>query len=71
MSIGTPVWLRLNKVGCNMNRNAVEAVQDAGFIIVELKCDKVNTEIVPAAFPLRIIKGQKDANSSSQKSTKR
>jgi len=65
MNLGNPVWIRLNKVGCNMNRKPVEAVRDADFTIVDLKRAKVYTTGAPAAFPLRIIKGQKEVRSDS------
>lgn len=60
MNLSNPLWLRLNKVGCNMNRRPVEAVRDAGFTIVELKRGKIYTPATPAVFPLRLIKGVKD-----------
>ncbi len=60
MNLSNPIWLRLNKVGCNMNRKPVEAVQDAGVAIVELKSAKVYTTAAPVAFPLRLIKGRRE-----------
>jgi len=59
MSLFNPVWLYLNKVGCNWNRRTVEAVREAGFKIASVGKYKVWSPASPAAFPLRLIKAVK------------
>ncbi len=59
MNLLNPMWLRINKVGCNWNRRSVEAVRDAGFKIASLEDYKVFSPASPAAFPLRLIKAER------------
>jgi ubiquinone/menaquinone biosynthesis C-methylase UbiE len=59
MDMLNPVWLRLNKVGCNWNRRPVEAVRDAGFQIDEVEPHKFFSPAAPASFPLRLIKARR------------
>jgi ubiquinone/menaquinone biosynthesis C-methylase UbiE len=61
MDLLNPIWLRLNKMGCNWNRKSVEAVRDAGFKIIEVKPYKLYSTATPAAYPSRLIKAEKNA----------
>jgi ubiquinone/menaquinone biosynthesis C-methylase UbiE len=56
MHLFNPVWLRVNKVGCNWNRKTVEDVQTAGFKIRSVEPYKIYSQAAPAVFPGRIIK---------------
>ena len=58
MDLLNPLWLRVNKVGCNWNRRAVESVRNAGFTIVSVQNYKFFSAASPAAFPLRLIKAK-------------
>ena len=59
MNLLNPIWLRINKVGCNWNRNTVKDVQKAGFKIRSVEAYKVYSKAAPAVFPGRIIKGER------------
>ncbi len=59
MDLFNPMWLRINKVGCNWNRRSVEAVRDAGFKITSIEDYKLFSPASPAAFPLRLIKAER------------
>jgi ubiquinone/menaquinone biosynthesis C-methylase UbiE len=59
MDLTNPLWLRLNKVGCNWNRRTVEAVTDASFRIVSIKNYKLFSPASPAACPGRLIKAER------------
>ncbi len=54
-----PIWLRLNHVGCNLNRKTVETVGEAGFTIHSIENHKIYCKTAPATFPLRVIKAEK------------
>ncbi len=56
MNLLNSMWLRLNKMGCNWNRNTVESVRNAGFVIRSLTAYKIYSSAAPAAFPCRVIK---------------
>jgi ubiquinone/menaquinone biosynthesis C-methylase UbiE len=58
MDMLNPVWLRINKVGCNWNRRPVEAVRDAGFQIDDVEPHKFFSPAAPATMPLRLIKAR-------------
>jgi len=53
------LWLRLNMVGCNMNRRSLEAVRDAGFRIVSVKTYKPFFPSAPTPFPSCLIRAEK------------
>jgi ubiquinone/menaquinone biosynthesis C-methylase UbiE len=36
MNVANPLWLKLNKQGCNMNRRPLPAIEAAGFVIEEM-----------------------------------
>ncbi len=59
MDLFNPLWLRLNKMGCNWNRRSVEAVRDAGFRITSIENYKLFSPASPAAFPLRLIQAER------------
>jgi ubiquinone/menaquinone biosynthesis C-methylase UbiE len=59
MDLSNPIWLRLNKVGCNWNRRTGEAVRDGGFRIVSTKNWKLFSPASPAAFPGRLIRAER------------
>ena len=59
MDLFNPVWLRINKLGCNLNRKTVKNVRAAGFIIRSLKPHKIYSTAMPTAFPIRIIKAER------------
>ncbi len=61
MDLLNPIWLRVNKIGCNWDRKTVESVQDAGFTIRSIEPYKIYSKAVPAVFPLRIIKAERPA----------
>jgi SAM-dependent methyltransferase len=58
MDLMNPVWLRLNKMGCNWNRRTVNEVKAAGLQIVELNKYNIYSRAMPAAYPLRVIKAK-------------
>lgn len=55
MDLFNPMWLRINKVGCNWNRRTFEAVRDAGFTIASTRTFKLYSPAAPTAFPHRLI----------------
>ncbi len=58
MDLLNPIWLRINKIGCNWNRKTVDDVKAAGFIIRSIEPYKIYSTAAPTAFPIRIIKGE-------------
>ena len=56
-----PIWLRVNKMGCNWNRKTVESVKEAGFKLNSVEPYKVYAKSAPAVFPIRLIKGELSA----------
>ena len=58
MDLLNPVWLSINKAGCNWNRQSVEAVRAAGFRVTSIKNYKLFSPAAPAAFPLRLIEAE-------------
>ncbi len=61
MDLLNPIWLRINKIGCNWNRNTVGHVQAAGFNIRSIEPHKIYSQDAPAAFPIRLIKAERSA----------
>ncbi len=59
MDLLNPIWLRINKVGCNWNRRTVEHVRAAGFNIRSIESHKIYSQASPAAFPVRMIKAER------------
>jgi ubiquinone/menaquinone biosynthesis C-methylase UbiE len=56
-----PLWLRINKIGCNWNRKTVEYVLSAGFKVLSIEPYKIYSKATPAVFPIRIIKAERPA----------
>lgn len=54
MRAANPLWLALNKQGCNMHRDPLPAIRGAGFIIDRVEPFQVFTPGIPA-FPMRAI----------------
>jgi ubiquinone/menaquinone biosynthesis C-methylase UbiE len=55
MDLVDPLWLKLNKQGCHLNRNPIEALRQAGFRI-EADVPFKTFETYMPAFPLRRIR---------------
>ena len=60
MDLLNPIWLRINKMGCNWNRKTVELVKAADLTILSIESFKLYTSGAPAAFPLRVIKAERE-----------
>lgn len=54
MNVANPIWLALNKQGCNMNRQPVPAITAAGFEIEQLEAFQRFDTWMPA-FPMQRI----------------
>lgn len=61
MDLLNPIWFWINKVGCNWNRETVESVRDAGFIIRSIESHKIYSRAAPAVFPIRVVKAERPA----------
>ncbi len=59
LDLSNPVWLRINKFGCNWNRKTVEYVYKAGFTVLSIEPYKIYSKATPAVFPIRIIKAER------------
>ena len=59
MDLFNPLWLRLNMVGCYMNRRSFEAVRDAGFRIVSVNNYKPFFPSAPTPLPSCLIKAER------------
>ena len=59
MDLFNPAWLRMNRIGCNLNRKTVESVEAAGFEIESIRPFKIYCKTAPAAFPGRLIKARR------------
>ncbi len=59
MGLANPLWLWINKVGCNWNRQVEEPVRDAGFRIASVERIKFYSTAAPATFPYLLIKAEK------------
>jgi ubiquinone/menaquinone biosynthesis C-methylase UbiE len=55
MDLFNPLWLRLNKQGCNLNRRTHEAIASASFVIEDSREFQLFFKTLPA-FPLQQIK---------------
>jgi ubiquinone/menaquinone biosynthesis C-methylase UbiE len=58
MDLFNPLWLRMNKQGCNLNRRPREAIASAGFV-VEHSSDFQHFYNAMPAFPLQQIEGKR------------
>ncbi len=54
MDLFNPIWLRLNKQGCNLNRRPREAIASAGFVVEKSREFQRFYKTLPA-FPLEQI----------------
>ncbi len=59
MSLFNPLWLKINKMGCNWDRRTVENVRAAGFNIHSVEPYKIYSKATPAVFPGRLIKAER------------
>lgn len=58
MDIANPLWLRINKQGCRLNRNPLAKIEAAGFQIDDVMAFKRFDTVMPA-FPMRRIQAHK------------
>ena len=58
MDLMNPFWLKLNKQGCNWNRNPLAAIRASGVVIDEVKPFQRFDTVVPA-FPMVRIRGHR------------
>jgi len=59
MSLTNPLWLWINKVGCNWNRHVEQPVRDAGFGVASVERIKLYSTAAPATFTHLLIKAEK------------
>jgi SAM-dependent methyltransferase len=58
MDVMNPFWLKLNKQGCNWNRNPLAIIEKGGIVIDEVKAFQRFDTALPA-FPMRRIRGHR------------
>lgn len=58
MDLMNPLWLKLNKQGCNWNRNPLAVIGSAGIVIEELRPFQRFDTAIPA-FPMLRIRGHR------------
>jgi ubiquinone/menaquinone biosynthesis C-methylase UbiE len=58
MDLFNPIWLRLNKQGCNLNRRPREAIARAGFVIENTREFQFFYKTMPA-FPLQQVDAER------------
>jgi ubiquinone/menaquinone biosynthesis C-methylase UbiE len=58
MDLFNPLWLRMNKQGCNLNRRPREAIASAGFFIEDSREFQLFYKSMPA-FPLQQIEAKR------------
>lgn len=58
MDATNPLWLRLNKQGCNWNRQPLPRIEAAGFQMDDVRAFQLFDTLVPA-FPMRRIRAHK------------
>jgi ubiquinone/menaquinone biosynthesis C-methylase UbiE len=58
MDAGNPLWLRLNKQGCNWNRDPLEAIARVGFVVDDVQPFKTFETMLPA-FPMVRVEAHK------------
>jgi ubiquinone/menaquinone biosynthesis C-methylase UbiE len=63
MDAGNPLWLRLNKQGCNWNRDPVEAMAQVGFVVDGVYSFKTFETMLPA-FPMIRVEAHKPARAA-------
>jgi ubiquinone/menaquinone biosynthesis C-methylase UbiE len=60
MDLFNPLWLKLNKQGCNLNRRPREAIASAGFVVDHMRELQFFYKTLPA-FPLQLIEATRSA----------
>jgi hypothetical protein len=55
MDLFDPLWLKMNKQGCHLNRNPIEAMRAVGFRIERNEPFQTFATLLPA-FPMRKIR---------------
>ncbi len=58
MDATNAVWLRLNRQGCNWNRNPLPTIEAAGFVLEDVSAFQIFDTCLPA-FPLRRIRARR------------
>jgi hypothetical protein len=58
MHVANPMWLLLNKQGCNWNRNPLPSIEAAGFVVDDVDSFQVFDTYMPA-FPMRRIRAHR------------
>ncbi len=51
-----PIWLKMNGVGCNLNRNPVASLENAGFTVEDVQRFTVVAPGAPTAFSNQLIR---------------
>lgn len=59
MNLTNPLWLWINKMGCNWNRQIDGPVRSAGFRVTSVKRLKFYSAAAPATFPYLLINAKK------------
>jgi ubiquinone/menaquinone biosynthesis C-methylase UbiE len=60
MDLFNPIWLRMNKQGCNLNRRPHQAITSAGFVVEDRREFQFFYKTMPA-FPLQQIAATRPA----------
>lgn len=58
LDVANPLWLRLNKQGCNWNRRPLPLIEDAGFRLDDVRAFQTFDTLMPA-FSMRRIRAYK------------
>jgi ubiquinone/menaquinone biosynthesis C-methylase UbiE len=58
MDLFNPVWMRMNRQGCRLNRNPLRAMETAGFALDDVMSFKRFDTVMPA-FPVRRVRAHK------------
>ncbi len=61
MHLFNPLWRLWNQQGCNMNREVMEPLREAGFAVIEVETFQIFARGVPA-FPSVQIRAEKSAS---------
>jgi ubiquinone/menaquinone biosynthesis C-methylase UbiE len=64
MDLTDPLWLRLNNQGCHWNRDPVDAMTAAGFVIDDVQAFQRFDTVLPA-FPMRRVRAHKAGRSGA------
>jgi SAM-dependent methyltransferase len=58
MTLANPLWMKLNRQGCRLNRNPLGAIAAAGFALDDVRSFQRFDTMLPA-FPMRRVKAHK------------